>query len=52
MNVFRPALPWFALAHQVWPKGHSEAHFDGLEPLKLTLWLTRAHSLTHSLDVI
>ena len=46
MHVFKLRLSWLALAHQVEPKGHSEAHF---EALKLTLWLSLPHSLPHSL---
>ena len=41
----RISLPWLALAAQVQPKGHPEAHF---EALKLTLWPTLAHSLALS----
>ena len=46
--VFKVSLPWLALAHQVWPKGHSEAYFGAL---KLILWLSLANSgsLAHSL---
>ena len=48
MNVFRPALPWLALAPQAWPKLHSEAHF---EALKLTPWLTLAHPYNQKLPM-
>ena len=55
INVFKLRLSWLALAPQVGPKGHFEAHF---ETLKLTLWTSLPHSLalsgplwlTHSLS--